>query len=62
MVKGDWDVGIIIDVLDVVLWVDEVVLLFGDGDFDLLLEKVICVYGVVVMVYGVFGLIVNVLI
>lgn len=39
--KGDWDVGITIDVLDAAPRVDEVVLLSGDGDFDLLLEKVI---------------------
>ena len=37
--KGDWDVGIAIDVLDVAKGVDTVVLLSGDGDFDL-------VYGV----------------
>lgn len=38
--KGDWDVGITIDVLEVAPDVDEVILLSGDGDFDLLLEQV----------------------
>jgi len=37
--KGDWDVGITIDVLDVAPKVDEVVLLSGDGDFAILLDK-----------------------
>ena len=38
--KGDWDVGITIDVLDASRNLDTVVLLSGDGDFDLLLERV----------------------
>ena len=50
--KGDWDVGITIDVLDAAPRVDEVVLLSGDGDFDLLLEKVIRAHGVVATAYG----------
>ena len=44
--KGDWDVGITIDVLDAAPRVVEVVLLSGDGDFSLLLEKVIRAHGV----------------
>ena len=36
--KGDWDVGITIDVMEVGKYVDTVVLLSGDGDFDLLLK------------------------
>ena len=32
--KGDWDVGITIDVLDAAARVDEVALASGDGDFD----------------------------
>ena len=39
--KGDWDVGITIDVLDAAKNVDTVILLSGDGDFDLLLQKII---------------------
>jgi uncharacterized LabA/DUF88 family protein len=51
--KGDWDVGIAIDVLDIAPAVDRVVLLSGDGDFDLLMRKVISASGVVAEVYGV---------
>ena len=53
--KGDWDVGITIDVLDAAARVDEVVLASGDGDFDLLLERVRHA-GVATTVYGVPGL------
>ena len=38
--KGDWDVGIAIDVMDTAKDVDTIILLSGDGDFDLLLEKI----------------------
>jgi len=38
--KGDWDVGITIDVIEAMNSVDTIVLLSGDGDFDLLLQKV----------------------
>ena len=42
--KGDWDVGITIDVMDATTdtnkKIDMIVLLSGDGDFDLLLEWV----------------------
>ena len=38
--KGDWDVGITIDIMETAKDVDTVVLLSGDGDFDLLLEKI----------------------
>ena len=51
--KGDWDVGITIDALEVAREVDTVVLLSGDGDFDLLLEKLNKDYGVSTEVYGV---------
>ena len=51
--KGDWDVGITIDVLEVAKDVDSVVLLSGDGDFDLLLEKIKQDYAVNTVVYGV---------
>ena len=34
--KGDWDVGITIDIMDAAANVDEVVLASGDGDFDML--------------------------
>ena len=51
--KGDWDVGIAIDVLDAAKDVDTIVLLSGDGDFDLLLEKIKKDNGVSTEVYGV---------
>ena len=51
--KGDWDVGITIDVLEASKKVDTIVLLSGDGDFDLLLEKIKSTYQVTAEVYGV---------
>ncbi|MEH6528957.1 MAG: NYN domain-containing protein, partial [Porticoccus sp.] len=51
--KGDWDVGIAIDVMETAREVDTIVLLSGDGDFDLLLEKVKKDDGVTAEVYGV---------
>lgn len=60
--KGDWDVGIAIDVLSLANKVDTVILLSGDGDFDLLLEKVKKDYEVKAEVYGVPALTANTLI
>lgn len=60
--KGDWDVGIAIDILDAAPEVDTIVLLSGDGDFDLLLEKIRIDYGVNAEVYGVPELTANSLI
>lgn len=54
--KGDWDVGITIDVMESAAEVDTVVLLSGDGDFDLLLRKVREKYGVTTEVYSVEAL------
>ncbi|PPC78509.1 nuclease [Pokkaliibacter plantistimulans] len=51
--KGDWDVGITIDVLETAATVERIVLLSGDGDFDLLLHKVRDRYGIEAEVYGV---------
>jgi uncharacterized LabA/DUF88 family protein len=51
--KGDWDVGITIDVMSIAKDVDTVILLSGDGDFDLLLEKIKKEYDVCAEVYGV---------
>jgi len=51
--KGDWDVGIAIDVMQQAKQVDTVVLLSGDGDFDLLLDKIRMDYAVSAEVYGV---------
>jgi len=60
--KGDWDVGIAIDVLEAAKDVDTVVLLSGDGDFDLLLEKIKKDYAISTEVYGVPDLTANSLI
>ena len=60
--KGDWDVGITIDVMQTAKDVDIVVLLSGDGDFDLLLQKIKTDYGVTTEVYGVPALTANSLI
>lgn len=51
--KGDWDVGITIDVMETAKNVDTIVLLSGDGDFDLLLEKIRVDYAIRAEVYGV---------
>lgn len=54
--KGDWDVGITLDVLEMAEQVDTVILLSGDGDFQLLLERVRERYQVSSEVYGVASL------
>ena len=51
--KGDWDVGITLDMLEYAKKSDVVVLASGDGDFDLLLNKIRNDFGVSVEVYGV---------
>lgn len=54
--KGDWDVGIAIDAMTIAPDVDTVILLSGDGDFDLLLDAVSSKYNVRTEVYGVQAL------
>ena len=51
--KGDWDVGITIDVLDAAPAADVVILLSGDGDFAILMRKIRDDLGVRAEVYGV---------
>ena len=60
--KGDWDVGITIDVMEIAKDVDTVILLSGDGDFDMLLDKIKNDYNVSTEVYGVPSLTANSLI
>lgn len=60
--KGDWDVGITIDVLEAAPEVDKVILLSGDGDFDMLLNRISSKYGVETQVFGVPSLTANSLI
>ena len=57
--KGDWDVGITIDIMDYAPQSDVVVLASGDGDFDLLLQRVISKNNVFAEVYGVDNLTAN---
>jgi len=54
--KGDWDVGIAIDALEYSDGADIVVLVSGDGDFDLLVNKLRIDKGKYVEVYGVSAL------
>ncbi|MDX5379154.1 MAG: NYN domain-containing protein, partial [Halomonas sp.] len=51
--KGDWDVGITLDAIEYADKADVIVLVSGDGDFDLLVNKVRQVLGKRVEVYGV---------
>jgi uncharacterized LabA/DUF88 family protein len=51
--KCDWDVGITIDALEYGKESDIVVLVSGDGDFALMVEKLRTAYGNEVEVYGV---------
>ena len=60
--KGDWDVGITIDIMEIAKEVDTVILLSGDGDFDLLLKKITTDYATTAEVYGVPALTANSLI
>ncbi len=62
--KGDWDVGITIDIMAAAADenVDTIVLLSGDGDFDMLLSHIKAEYGVKTTVYGVPNLTANSLI
>lgn len=54
--KGDWDVGITIDVMEAAPKSDVIVLVSGDGDFDLLAKKVREKYACHVEVFGVEAL------
>ena len=60
--KGDWDVGITIDIMEAAKDVDTVILLSGDGDFDMLLKKVNADFNLTTEVYGVPELTANSLI
>ncbi|MDQ7735224.1 NYN domain-containing protein [Halomonas sp. SpR1] len=51
--KGDWDVGIALDAMEYAEKADVIVLVSGDGDFDLLVQKIRAKHGKKVEVYGV---------
>ena len=50
--KGDWDVGITLDMIEFAKEVDVAVLASGDGDFDLVVRKLRDAHDVEVEVYG----------
>jgi uncharacterized LabA/DUF88 family protein len=54
--KADWDVGIALDVMEYAPLADVVVIASGDGDFDLLVQRVKDKFHVSVEVYGVADL------
>lgn len=54
--KGDWDVGITLDAIEYGQHSDRLVLASGDGDFDLLAQKLVQQFNTQVEVYGVEGL------
>ncbi len=51
--KGDWDVGISLDVMEYAPNCDVIILASGDGDFDLLVEKAKNKFKNKVEIYGV---------
>jgi len=51
--KGDWDVGITIDIMESASHVDNLILLSGDGDFELLMQHVKNKKPITTEVYGV---------
>jgi uncharacterized LabA/DUF88 family protein len=54
--KGDWDVGITIDMLETAKDIDVAILVSGDGDFDLLVRKLRDAHDIEVEVYGAVNL------
>ena len=57
--KGDWDVGITIDVLEYASKSDVIVLASGDGDFDMLIHRIRELYNNETEIYGVSDLTAN---
>lgn len=51
--KGDWDVGIAVDMMELAAQSDVMVLASGDGDFDFLVKRIKSKYATTVEVYGV---------
>ena len=59
--KGDWDVGITIDIMEAAPNVDHVILLSGDGDFELLIRHIKNKHQVSTQAFGVEQLTANAL-
>ena len=51
--KGDWDVGITLDLIEQAETADVIALASGDGDFDMALDRVQTRFGVSTEVFGV---------
>ena len=57
--KGDWDVGITIDIMEYASKSDIIVLASGDGDFDVLINRIRALYNNETEIYGVSNLTAN---
>ena len=57
--KGDWDVGITIDIMEYAPKSDVIVLASGDGDFDVLINRIRNLYNNETEIYGVPNLTAN---
>jgi uncharacterized LabA/DUF88 family protein len=51
--KGDWDVGIALDMMEYAKDVDTIILISGDGDFTAVVDKIIQKHKISVEIYGV---------
>ena len=60
--KADWDVGIALDIFEAAEQCDTIVLASGDGDFDILLQRIKNRFNTNTEVYGVPQLTSNILI
>ncbi len=54
--KGDWDVGIAVDVMENASKSDVIVLASGDGDFDVLIHRIRKIYNNQTEIFGVSDL------
>ena len=61
-VKGDWDVGISVDIMEYSKDADIIVLASGDVDYESVISKIKTAYNVQVELYGVPGLTSSILI
>ena len=57
--KGDWDVGITIDIMEYSSKSDIIVLASGDGDFDILISRIRTLHNNEIEIYGVANLTAN---
>ena len=57
--KGDWDVGITIDIMEYAGKSNIIVLASGDGDFDVLIKRIRMLHNIETEIYGVSNLTAN---